>query len=316
MAKQGDLLSIGELAKVTGLPVRTIRFWSDQGVIPLPSRTACGHRLYGSDAVSTLRLVRALRDLGFDLKCVQQVVRGQTGIDTVAGEQIANIESEIRSLRLRASILRWMTGHERPAGDLPAVCRRAQLSPAERQELIDDFVDEVFADIEVNGRGAALDCAMRKLPARLPAEPTAAQTDAWVELADLICDRAWVRRLRRIVRAATVAGGDADMAEIQRRAAEHVPRAIEAGVQPGCPAADEVVDQVLGPDASPGRRKALADRLQELIDPRLERYWELLAVLNDREPAPPYTPRVEWLVAALRHYGDRFDRQGSAGEPT
>ena len=38
MDDDGLLLSIGELARRSGLPVRTIRFWSDAGVLPPAER--------------------------------------------------------------------------------------------------------------------------------------------------------------------------------------------------------------------------------------------------------------------------------------
>ncbi|MBO0774332.1 MAG: MerR family DNA-binding transcriptional regulator, partial [Actinobacteria bacterium] len=41
----GDtLLTIGELARLTGLPVKTIRFWSDEGLVPPADRTPAGYR--------------------------------------------------------------------------------------------------------------------------------------------------------------------------------------------------------------------------------------------------------------------------------
>src|SRR5436305_1349494 len=60
------LLSIGELSSRTGLPVRTIRFYSDSGVLPPASRTDAGYRQYGTDALPRLGLVRTLRDLAAD----------------------------------------------------------------------------------------------------------------------------------------------------------------------------------------------------------------------------------------------------------
>jgi len=58
--------SIGQLARRTGIPVRTIRFWSDAGVLPPSGRTESGYRLYDAEDVARLELVRTLRDLGGD----------------------------------------------------------------------------------------------------------------------------------------------------------------------------------------------------------------------------------------------------------
>jgi DNA-binding transcriptional MerR regulator len=55
------MVRIGELSRLTGLPVRTIRFWSDEGLVPPEGRTPAGYRLYGPDALVRLGLVRTLR---------------------------------------------------------------------------------------------------------------------------------------------------------------------------------------------------------------------------------------------------------------
>ncbi|MDH6123110.1 hypothetical protein P3T39_000033 [Kitasatospora sp. GP82] len=48
---EGDALhTIGELSRLTGIPVKTIRFWPDAGVVPPTDRTPAGYRLYGRDA--------------------------------------------------------------------------------------------------------------------------------------------------------------------------------------------------------------------------------------------------------------------------
>lgn len=39
-------LTIGELARTTGLTVRTIRYWSDEGALPPVTRSSGGYRLY------------------------------------------------------------------------------------------------------------------------------------------------------------------------------------------------------------------------------------------------------------------------------
>jgi DNA-binding transcriptional MerR regulator len=61
------LFTITELARRTGVSSRTIRFWSDQGLIPVARRSAARYRLYDSQALSRLELVRTLRELGIGL---------------------------------------------------------------------------------------------------------------------------------------------------------------------------------------------------------------------------------------------------------
>ena len=61
------LYSIGELARLTGSSVKTIRFYSDAGLVQPADRTPAGYRRYDDDALARLHLVRTLRDLGLGL---------------------------------------------------------------------------------------------------------------------------------------------------------------------------------------------------------------------------------------------------------
>ena len=56
MENDGYLLTIGELARRTGEPMRTIRFWTDSGLVSPASRTEGDRRLY--DAACVARLER------------------------------------------------------------------------------------------------------------------------------------------------------------------------------------------------------------------------------------------------------------------
>jgi len=49
----GDtFLTIGEVARLTGLTVKTIRFWPDEGLVPPADRTPAGYRLYDSGSLA------------------------------------------------------------------------------------------------------------------------------------------------------------------------------------------------------------------------------------------------------------------------
>ena len=61
MSTSGERFTIGQLATRTGVPARTIRFWSDAGLVPPAGRSASGYRLYDADAAARLELVAALR---------------------------------------------------------------------------------------------------------------------------------------------------------------------------------------------------------------------------------------------------------------
>ena len=67
-------LTIGQVAKQTGLSTKTIRFYEAQGLLPTPGRTDSGYRLYFEADLVRLRLVKSLRLLGLSLPAVRVLV--------------------------------------------------------------------------------------------------------------------------------------------------------------------------------------------------------------------------------------------------
>ena len=76
--------TIGELSRRTGLPVKTIRFYSDEGLLPPTERTDAGYRLYDTAAMARLELVRTLRELGLGLADVSAALSQSTTVGELA----------------------------------------------------------------------------------------------------------------------------------------------------------------------------------------------------------------------------------------
>jgi DNA-binding transcriptional MerR regulator len=303
-------LTIGQLAERTGLSVKTIRFWSDAGLVPPTGRTRAGYRLYDLDALARLELVRTLRQLGVDLAGIRRVLDRQVGLPELAGLHARALDAQIRVLRLRRAVLLAVAKRGSTPEELMTVHELARLSAEERQRILDDFWDEVFADLDVDPDFAA---RMRSARPELPDEPSPAQVEAWVELARLVEDpgfRARVRAMSEDHAGGPAAGGDqAVPAEAGRQAqlvTDKAGEALLAGIDPAAPearpVADELAAAVLGPGRAddPAARRELADRWTAYTDGRVERYWQLLAVLNGWGTFPSTTPAHEWAAAALR----------------
>jgi MerR family mercuric resistance operon transcriptional regulator len=60
-------LSIGELNRLTGVHIETIRYYERVKMLPAPPRTEGGRRAYGQSHRRTLGFIRRARDLGFSL---------------------------------------------------------------------------------------------------------------------------------------------------------------------------------------------------------------------------------------------------------
>ncbi|WP_129840968.1 MerR family transcriptional regulator [Streptomyces sp. RFCAC02] len=302
------LLTIGDLSRRTGLPVRTIRFWSDEGLVPPTDRTPAGHRLYDTAALARLALVRTLRDLGVDLAAVRRVVARDLSVPEVAAAHADALDAQIRTLRMRRAVLRVVAARGSTTEEIAFMHRLALLSDEERRRLIHDFIDAAFGGLEANPEFVAM---MRGAMPDLPDDPTPEQADAWVELAQLTQDpafRAAVRRMAEHQAADRSAGDDTGLHhELTAYVRETVGEALAAGVRPDAPEAGPYAARMLAryaetfgrPDDAALRGWVL-ERLDAGNDPRAERYWHLLAVINGWPVPPSLTPVFAWFTEALR----------------
>ena len=69
-------LTVGELSLATGLSVRVLRHWEQQGLVS-PSRTVSGHRRYGQPEISRLYQAIALRRSGLSLRQIATLLQQQ-----------------------------------------------------------------------------------------------------------------------------------------------------------------------------------------------------------------------------------------------
>src|SRR5690348_6640273 len=100
------LLAIGEVSKRTGMPVKTLRFYADEGVVPPSGRSASGYRLYAETDVVKLELVRSLRDAGLGLDAIRSVLGRDLTLEEALRLRLGAIEAHITSLQQVAAALR------------------------------------------------------------------------------------------------------------------------------------------------------------------------------------------------------------------
>ncbi|MET7443187.1 MerR family transcriptional regulator, partial [Streptomyces sp. NPDC005568] len=104
------LCSIGELAEQAGVTVKTVRFYSDRGLLPEASRSAGGHRRYGPDALDRLRLIRSLRALDLPLPEVRRILDEEDGAAATGGALEDAVAGQLRELGRGCSSPRPTTG--------------------------------------------------------------------------------------------------------------------------------------------------------------------------------------------------------------
>ena len=128
-------LTIGDLARQTGVKVPTIRFYESIGLLPAPDRTASARRVYDRRAVQRLAFVRHARDLGFSVTAVRSLLeladhpdQSCADADRLAAEHLAEIERKIAQLQALRDEL----------GRVTAECARGRVADCRVIEVLSD----------------------------------------------------------------------------------------------------------------------------------------------------------------------------------
>lgn len=292
-------MTIGELARRTGLTVRTLRFYADAGVLPEASRSESGYRMFGPDAVARARLLRTLRELGVGLEDIRRVLAAEVSLPEIADRHARALDAQIRTLRLQRAVLRAVATST-DTEELERMTDLTGMTTDERRRILDDYLDAVFGDHE-----SPVADRLRTGAPELPEDPTADQVAAWVELVGLLRDPGYIESSRRMAERAQTEGTAPDGGhEATTAIQEQASAAVHAGIAPDSPEALTVIERVeaLTSDTG-GDRLELAERLETFTDRRVFRYWALVGIVNGW-PDPPVTGSSadawEWYAAALR----------------
>ena len=102
------LLKIGDVAARSGLTVKTVRFYCDEGLIHPASRSDGGFRLFSPDVFEELTFIRTLRALEIPLPDVLKILESRrSGICTCTSLQ-STIRSKAGEIEEKISALRAM----------------------------------------------------------------------------------------------------------------------------------------------------------------------------------------------------------------
>ncbi|MFD7242222.1 MerR family transcriptional regulator [Streptomyces massasporeus] len=292
-----DVLTIGRLAHRTGLPVRTLRFWSDEGAVPPVARSASGYRLYDAGSVARVELVRTLRELGLGLDEVCRVLSGRTSVAEVAEAHVAALDAQIRSLKVSRAVLSTVATRGSTAEETALMNRLARLSAAERKQVVDEFKDEVFGGLDVEPR---VRDRLRAYSVDLPDDPTPGQGDPRFEKGGRGGGPGVRARLRTWMELNTPVPGQGRPPGASiwwaRQVVQTVAAARERGVVPEGPEAVDMLSALFG-DTD---RAAVLRSLEAGIEAGAERYRLLVARVRGQDASPDATEELEWLARALR----------------
>ena len=321
---RNELYAIGDVARRTGLSVSAVRYYADAGVVTPAASTPAGHRLYDVSAIARLELVRTLRELDAGLDEIRQVLAGEATLRDLAATHLTLLERQEARLRSRRAVLSAILRQDSTAEQVTLMHKLAGMPDEERDRLIDEFWTEVSAGWEPPERMVEWWRAARP---ELPENPSAAQLEAWIELAELVRDAGVRQALRRELHEACTTGAgplmtSSPMLDSMEAAAPIAQAAIEAAraqVPPDSPSARDIADRwmvwlagVFATPDNPGIPDTAEFRLQtadhmlagaewertppDPVGP-FDRYMALVSAVNG---TPPETFPYGWLAAALR----------------
>jgi MerR family transcriptional regulator, mercuric resistance operon regulatory protein len=118
-------IGIGELAVRAGLSIETIRYYERIGLVSRPARTQTARRVYGPSEVRRFAFIRRVRELGFPLRQVRELVRLAECRDhcgdvlALTQQHLADIEQRLRDLR---RIVRTLRKASKRCGPNAATC--------------------------------------------------------------------------------------------------------------------------------------------------------------------------------------------------
>jgi DNA-binding transcriptional MerR regulator len=124
-------MKIGELARRSGLPVKTLRYYEDLGLLPAIGRSSGGYRLFGDASLGRLAFIRRLKTLGLNLEEIRECLGSHDAgllpcerIQHQLKRQIERVDDRLRDLQLLRRELRDLLEHWQsdPAPNDAVIC--------------------------------------------------------------------------------------------------------------------------------------------------------------------------------------------------
>ena len=98
--------TIGKLAEKAEVPISTVRYYEQRGLLKPDQRTASNYRLYGPESLKRLRFVRMAQTSGFTLEDVTLLLQLRDGTGNSCGEVEEVVEKRLERITTHLKELR------------------------------------------------------------------------------------------------------------------------------------------------------------------------------------------------------------------
>ncbi|MBT8444424.1 MAG: MerR family DNA-binding protein [Gammaproteobacteria bacterium] len=147
-------LTIGRIAARADVGIDTIRFYERRGLLPEPSRTESGYRLYPPATITRLNFIRRAKALGFSLdEIVTLLALQDTGgpkaeVKAITHRKLEQVEAKIADLERMRDVLRELDRDCTGTGDIDGCPIIEALSDATHENDAGPLADEIDANKE------------------------------------------------------------------------------------------------------------------------------------------------------------------------
>ena len=99
MKRNEEVMSIGELSKMTGVGIETIRYYERLGLLKPIARKNSGYRVFNRDSYRTLRFLKHAQELGFALSEIKDLLRLRADKESRCNDVKARAEKHLKEVK-------------------------------------------------------------------------------------------------------------------------------------------------------------------------------------------------------------------------
>lgn len=192
-----ETFTIGEVAKMIGSKVRTIRYYDEIGLVKPTNHTEGGHRLYTTEDVWRLELTATLRYLDFGIEEISQLFSGELSVDRALDWQIETLSIHASAITNMISILQQAKQQQGDSMRYLHDLVQAKASNVEkRKQFINENVEssDLFEEVPEGYQAPMLHYFNKHIVNQK--KKTAIEIAAWNELQEIINDPQFMKDMK------------------------------------------------------------------------------------------------------------------------
>lgn len=317
--------SIGEVSKITGATVKTIRYYDEINLLPASHTSPNGYRYYSHEDIWQLELILFLRYLGFKVKDIKGMLHHELPVSTSIQWQIEAVQQQLEHLQRVQDILTHANQQGDPhtqlhyLHDLAEVLNKGQ---KQREHFIASKMQNAIVEerLPEDWRELFLVTYIGFVPKE--EDLTATQLAAWTNIQTLLNDPSFTQEIREKLGPFWQAVQDQNLeaspwGSQYNQITDNILALIKAGKKETDPEMQEAVLEYVSLFQNTGS-SPLLDRLmmflqtaEKMTSARLQEWWELVLTLNPS--LNPYAQlqsmiksTAEWLI----DHPDALKRRG------